>query len=501
MNVAIARWRSRWSVPAEMLARVPQIEAELLDRELELGLAECTARHVGIDEVVLVRRLSLPVALSALQSDAGVARQWGEALAHELERQLIAGQAGEVLRYPHRLAALLACSADVLRGERERDWAWQRLGWLRRDGARSLGALVQALRDEPDLVLPWLAALLQSPLRPVLAQQLDATALALLLTLVARVQQLSSTVLFDGVLAVIASPTPAPQATPTLPAGWQACWAALSADGAPARAERVLWAALIWLVAEPGLALRGIPVLLARVAALSDAGMQAGQAQLVAAAADTAAKRPSERVRAHQTASPDRETVEAALPLALAPVPASGLSSASFSESNRADTRISAPTEWGGLLFLVPLVAESGALAWLLGEDSLAGLPLAQVMHRLARQLLPGLREHDPAALAFAGWQPDFRPLAQPWPDDADLAVAHAADLMRASLIERVPQWAGPGMLNRVCARRATVVADPGWFELRFPLSEVSLELRRAALDLDPGFVPWLGVVMRFVYE
>jgi hypothetical protein len=24
---------------------------------------------------------------------------------------------------------------------------------------------------------------------------------------------------------------------------------------------------------------------------------------------------------------------------------------------------------------------------------------------------------------------------------------------------------------------------------------------RRAGLDLDPGYVPWLGVVVRFVYE
>jgi hypothetical protein len=29
----------------------------------------------------------------------------------------------------------------------------------------------------------------------------------------------------------------------------------------------------------------------------------------------------------------------------------------------------------------------------------------------------------------------------------------------------------------------------------------VSTDIRRAALDLDPGFLPWLGVVIKFTYE
>jgi hypothetical protein len=55
-------------------------------------------------------------------------------------------------------------------------------------------------------------------------------------------------------------------------------------------------------------------------------------------------------------------------------------------------------------------------------------------------------------------------------------------------------------VLARVIARPATVVADPGWLELRFPLDSVSLELRRAGLDLHLDFVSFLGVVVRVVY-
>lgn len=49
--------------------------------------------------------------------------------------------------------------------------------------------------------------------------------------------------------------------------------------------------------------------------------------------------------------------------------------------------------------------------------------------------------------------------------------------------------------------RDAQVIASPGWIELVFSLDGVSLALRRAGLDLDPGWVPWLGVVIRYRYE
>ena len=56
-------------------------------------------------------------------------------------------------------------------------------------------------------------------------------------------------------------------------------------------------------------------------------------------------------------------------------------------------------------------------------------------------------------------------------------------------------------VIEFVCHRRAEIVADPGWIELRFSLDDVSTELRRAGLDLDPGYVTWLGFVLKFTYE
>ena len=55
-------------------------------------------------------------------------------------------------------------------------------------------------------------------------------------------------------------------------------------------------------------------------------------------------------------------------------------------------------------------------------------------------------------------------------------------------------------LLIGVCARPAQIVTEPGWIEAHFSLEDVSLDIRRAGLDRDPDWVPWLGIVLRFVY-
>jgi hypothetical protein len=41
----------------------------------------------------------------------------------------------------------------------------------------------------------------------------------------------------------------------------------------------------------------------------------------------------------------------------------------------------------------------------------------------------------------------------------------------------------------------------PGWVEVYLPLDGVDVAVRRAGLDVDPGWVPWLGTVVMFRYE
>ena len=53
----------------------------------------------------------------------------------------------------------------------------------------------------------------------------------------------------------------------------------------------------------------------------------------------------------------------------------------------------------------------------------------------------------------------------------------------------------------RVAKRDAAVDRKPGWIEIHLSLADVDLDIRRAGLDIDPGWLPWLGRVVRFRYE
>jgi hypothetical protein len=124
-------------------------------------------------------------------------------------------------------------------------------------------------------------------------------------------------------------------------------------------------------------------------------------------------------------------------------------------------------------------------------------------MHELASLLVP-IGAGDPAALAFAGLPPDAEPPGG----------RPATDVERSGLVELVTRWsdatarrldpsaADPSeAVSRVARKRGEVVGEPGWIEVHLDLDDVDVEIRRAGLDLDPGWIPWLGVVVRFLYE
>ena len=72
------------------------------------------------------------------------------------------------------------------------------------------------------------------------------------------------------------------------------------------------------------------------------------------------------------------------------------------------------------------------------------------------------------------------------------------AKRIEAALEERIEE---KPPIAFVCHRRGEIVADPGWIEVRLSLTDVETAIRGAGLDLDAGHIPWLGVVVRFVYD
>ncbi|MDX1997423.1 MAG: hypothetical protein SF066_06860 [Thermoanaerobaculia bacterium] len=152
-------------------------------------------------------------------------------------------------------------------------------------------------------------------------------------------------------------------------------------------------------------------------------------------------------------------------------------------------------SELGGLLFLLPLV-EPASLP--------VERPLRWSLQQLALALVPA-ESGDPAVLAFCGLGPEAVPPDRDEPpvteEEAAVFAELAAGLVATLALRLGEPEPSRALLERVVRRRARVVADPGWLELHFSLDDVSTELRRVGLDLDPGFLPWLGVVVRFVYE
>jgi hypothetical protein len=168
-----------------------------------------------------------------------------------------------------------------------------------------------------------------------------------------------------------------------------------------------------------------------------------------------------------------------------------------------ADVRQRATTLAGGVLFLLHLVRDAELVECILDDSALRARGLAWSLHQLAIALAD-VEASDVAVLAFCGCRPgDDPPSSDEEPATAEeLEAIHA---YRAVVVDMlVERLAASDPHERVLAsvvrRHAEIVADPGWIEARFSLDEVLVPVRRAGLDLDPNWLPWLGAVVRFVY-
>ena len=174
------------------------------------------------------------------------------------------------------------------------------------------------------------------------------------------------------------------------------------------------------------------------------------------------------------------------------------------------DLRRCGRTGHGGLLFLLNLAGDLGWPEALLQHCAPRGARSPRwCLHQLALVLQP-LGASDPAALAFAGLLPGepAPDTDQPPPSAAEAAlIAQLRDDLVHALRARCcvdPPEASPDraqLLASVCQRPAQIVADPGWLEVHFSLADVNTTLRAAGLDLDPGWLPWLGLVVKFIYD
>jgi hypothetical protein len=497
------------------------------------GLLEEAIARAGLPAhaEICVRRVRAVVRLGLDGHDVDLATSWALALAQRIRAVVEAG-GPDVVVYGSRHEALVDLVARVAAADFGRAWAWLQLGlWAAGDEARAAGgapgdAIGAALLRAPEAIAPVLAAASGRVTAPDLLGLLPAgwwprLGRAALGAAGAPGDLLEATP--EGGRA----PDPRSQAAlhtraaRLLEASPLAAVLAAAAGGrAPPPAVRAIAALALALPDPLWPRSASAPALLA--AAVARAGTAASnggagaQAQPTAAgarggiAASTdhdhdqppgltaapapiatgAGARPPAGPRAQATAAtPDQEAVTGA---AGAPAPAP-------------DARARGRTDEGGLLFLLHLLPALALPERLARWADAGGRSSRFLLHALALALRP-MAASDPAALAFAGLGPHAPP---PSRGEAPLTPEEEARLadLRAEIVDQLrtrlcrPLLAEAGaLLHAVCARRAHICADPGWIDVELELADVSTEVRRAALDLDLGYVPWLGVVVRFVY-
>ncbi|RZT17535.1 hypothetical protein EV649_5082 [Kribbella sp. VKM Ac-2569] len=165
---------------------------------------------------------------------------------------------------------------------------------------------------------------------------------------------------------------------------------------------------------------------------------------------------------------------------------------------------VGARTAWGGLLFLLNTAADAG-LPDSLDEPPFLDRPTPWLVQQLCVRLVPALPD-NPAVLAFSNVGLDV-PGDQLPPDASEAAAldrcaARWAAATASRLRPRVVDTPSDLELVRMLARRdATVLREPGWVEVVLRLDDVDLDIRHSGLDIDPGWIWWLGQVVRFLYE
>lgn len=470
--VRIHRLSARYHLPPsreEERQRLDRILHTVLDEALERALERA---GVSPYEEVCIRSLHVPVRLRLSLANSSLALAWSSSLSDSIVRARNGEYVPNVVRYHSAAHVLFDVAIGVATDRFERAWAWRLArAWRGSESpsaSEATAELVYALLEEPALIAPLLAALA--------ARNVPAAVFAGLWHRVSAAQwmELARAALHAaGVSASIIEDAAAPGIAEV---GRQAqrMLAASPLARAAASAPEILMNAL---------------------------ETRRAFAVLIALEQDPAVARPFARARALVSALSDAMH-PATFRAPVAPLPHSRDKErepqALLNDDVPAAVTRRAFTNFGGLLFLLRLIEELGLPDEILARC--AQRPFRWALHQLALALVPAEAE-DPAALAFAGLLPTAVPPTRDEEPPTDVEreiIASFVERIQAAL-EKLLEEKQP--IAFVCHRAAEIVADPGWIEVRLSLNDVSTAIRRTGLDLDPGYVPWLGVVVRFVYE
>lgn len=509
-DVRIGTLRRRYRLSADSVherARIDRVFNGALGNELFDAALERAG--IAASDEVCIRHVQLEVRLHAAHDDAKLAVTCSVALADAIVADLASG-GPNVVRFGSRPQALLDMALSVARGKLERAWAWRRLGHWQ-------GDVFDSLREAEREVF---SALARNPNAApgVLGEVARA---GLLGTYVLHVPELYWRALAESVLG--ASPTMWP-ATDAQEERARIDGEARNdqpdeRDPAPGDTELTVWLAR-WatriqesspiLRTVRALGMRLSSTMLRALAALALAerepalAMSVQSGALVQTIVNSFDARHVTRGKVAPTAEPERTT----------------------GSDTPVDTRVHLQTQFGGLLFLLHAVRLIDLPGTFAAQGALSERSFRWVLHELAVLLLQHalgdtqdttvLRD-DAASFVFAGilagTARDGCFVGQERANDvANESRASQAELALLQTLVRdivtcvrerggaLPDESGSAMLGRIIERPAEIVADAAWIEARFSVNDTSTDIRRAGLDLDLGWLPWLGMVVRFAY-
>lgn len=489
-SLRIDRLEARYRLP---LSRTS--ERGRLDRALRRMLDEAVDSAVesaglGRNEEVCIRDLHVPVRLRLSAPEEQMVQAWSAALGRSLSEAVREGRTDQVVRYGSRNHAMVDLGTGAATGDLRRAWAWNQLGLGPVDASSvpesAARALAAALAWEPAAIVPVLRTLAASG------------HLARLLGLLPEKVWIELAEQALHAAGAASEERPEPAQVPDPPAALRraiqssAIGRLLLRSLAPSHPLHPALTALALLDADPG-------------SVRNPATLQALRAlQAATATPDAPASPASPDAEGRESEVPHAESARAENLEAVQDVQ-DALTPELLQELPLPDLRRSGATRLGGLLFLLGLLEDLGLPGEIAAASSTTGRSFRWTLHLLGLTLTSAAPD-DPAVLAFAGLLPDEPPPLQdedpPSPEERETCAAWceriAAELRVRLRREEEPSAA---VLDRLCRRHARIVADPGWIEAHLSLDEVSLDVRRAGLDLDPGWVSWLGVALRFVYE
>ena len=162
---------------------------------------------------------------------------------------------------------------------------------------------------------------------------------------------------------------------------------------------------------------------------------------------------------------------------------------------------------YGGMVMLLNVVEKLGVID-ALQQDTFAKYPLPDLLTCFCLTLEPE-SAGDIAVKVFAGslFTEPHLPLGLPIDNEHREAIVQLAAQFRCELNQYFASLTGTEIeenhdfLPFICRRPIRVEAESGWVKVFFPFDTIDTRLRRAGLDLDPDFVPWLGYVVKIYYE